>query len=126
YTAPTGQMGEPQPLPHDLVTGPRAPILRSEDAAPALPMISPPHSQQPAESAAMLALPRRSFTTAAIALGLLALFPAAGAQTRVDDTALAGALRAGGHIILMRHGATNPDQEDADPLNFDNIAGQRQ
>jgi len=74
----------------------------------------------------MLALPRRSFTTAAIALGLLALFPAAGAQTRVDDTALAGALRAGGHIILMRHGATNPDQEDADPLNFDNIAGQRQ
>jgi phosphohistidine phosphatase SixA len=36
------------------------------------------------------------------------------------------ALRAGGHVIVLRHGATNPDQADTDPLNFQNVAQQRQ
>jgi phosphohistidine phosphatase SixA len=36
------------------------------------------------------------------------------------------ALRAGGHVIVLRHGATNPDQADTDPLNFKNVAQQRQ
>jgi phosphohistidine phosphatase SixA len=36
------------------------------------------------------------------------------------------ALRAGGHVIVIRHGATNPDQADTDPLNLNNIAQQRQ
>ena len=35
-------------------------------------------------------------------------------------------LRAGGHVIVIRHGATNEDQADTDPLNTDNIAKQRQ
>src|SRR5690348_18334772 len=42
-----------------------------------------------------------------------------------NDADIAQALRAGGLIILVRHGATFPDQADTDPLNFDNIAAQR-
>jgi len=38
---------------------------------------------------------------------------------------IAQALRAGGLVIVLRHGATFPDQADTDPLNFDNIAAQR-
>jgi phosphohistidine phosphatase SixA len=34
-------------------------------------------------------------------------------------------LRAGGHIIVVRHGATHADQADTDPLNLDNVAKQR-
>ena len=34
-------------------------------------------------------------------------------------------LRAGGLVIVVRHGATFPDQADTDPLNFDNVAAQR-
>src|SRR5438270_12266018 len=75
---------------------------------------------------AMLALHRRNFTAAAIAWGLLALVPTAGAQTPVDDATLARALRAGGHVILIRHGATFNDQADTDPFNLDNVAAQRQ
>src|ERR1700757_5347801 len=90
----------------------------------------------------MPALHRRSFTAAAIALGLLAMAPAAraqmapaastqmapaaGAQTPPDDATLLRALRAGGHVLLIRHGATFNDQADTDPFNFENIAAQRQ
>jgi broad specificity phosphatase PhoE len=74
----------------------------------------------------MPALHRRNFTAATVALGLLALVPTASAQTPVDDAALARALRAGGHVILTRHGATFADQADTDPLHLDNIAAQRQ
>ena len=35
-------------------------------------------------------------------------------------------LRAGGYVIVLRHGATHADQADTDPLNHDNIAKQRQ
>jgi broad specificity phosphatase PhoE len=35
-------------------------------------------------------------------------------------------LRAGGYVIVFRHGATHPDQADTDPLNHDNVAKQRQ
>src|SRR5881628_1937892 len=35
-------------------------------------------------------------------------------------------LRAGGHVIVFRHGATHSDQADTDPLNLDNVAKQRQ
>ena len=34
-------------------------------------------------------------------------------------------LRAGGLVVVVRHGATFADQADSDPLNFDNIAAQR-
>jgi phosphohistidine phosphatase SixA len=42
-----------------------------------------------------------------------------------DDKDIAAALRAGDLVIVVRHGATFPDQADTDPLNFDNIAAQR-
>jgi len=35
-------------------------------------------------------------------------------------------LRAGGYVIVVRHGATHVDQADTDPLNLDNVATQRQ
>jgi broad specificity phosphatase PhoE len=38
---------------------------------------------------------------------------------------IAQELRAGGLVIVVRHGATFPDQADTDPLNFDNIVAQR-
>src|SRR5438034_2738324 len=52
---------------------------------------------------------------------LLVAVPAAHA----DDRDIAQALRAGDLVIVVRHGATFPDQADTDPLNFDNIAAQR-
>ena len=42
----------------------------------------------------------------------------------MDD--LAQLLRAGGYVIVFRHGATHADQADTDPLNPGNIAQQRQ
>ena len=35
-------------------------------------------------------------------------------------------LHAGGYVIVIRHGATNPDQADTDPLNPGDISKQRQ
>jgi len=35
-------------------------------------------------------------------------------------------LSAGGYVIVFRHGATNPDQADTDPLHDDNVDKQRQ
>jgi len=74
----------------------------------------------------MPAISRRILAAFAAACGLLALLPAAAlAQPAGDDKALATSLRGGGHVILVRHGATFPDQADTDPLNPDNIAAQR-
>lgn len=36
------------------------------------------------------------------------------------------ALRGGGHVIVMRHGATHADQSDTDPLNISDTGKQRQ
>ena len=52
------------------------------------------------------------------------VFTYAHAQTE-DMQALAGAMKQGGYVIVFRHGATNRNQADTDPLNFDNIAKQR-
>ena len=74
----------------------------------------------------MLTLSRRTVTALAVSFGLSAMLgiampsPAAAA-----DKDLAQLLRAGGLVIVVRHGATFPDQADTDPLNFDNIATQR-
>ena len=74
----------------------------------------------------MLAVSRRKITATAIACGFAAMFPAVIlAQPPADDKALATALRAGGLVILVRHGATFADQADTDPFNFDNISTQR-
>jgi len=75
----------------------------------------------------MLVLHRRHLITAAIAGSVAAMMPTlAPAQAPTDDKALAAALRAGGHVIVVRHGATFADQADTDPFNFDNVAAQRQ
>jgi len=51
--------------------------------------------------------------------------PACG-QSPPSDLELVGTLRAGGNVIVIRHGATDADMADTDPLNHDNIAKQRQ
>ena len=48
------------------------------------------------------------------------------AQPRPSDSELAQMLRAGGYVIVLRHGATHADQADTDPLNHENVAKQRQ
>jgi broad specificity phosphatase PhoE len=62
----------------------------------------------------------------AASFGMLALL-GFGVQDRAiaDNADVVKALRAGGLVIVVRHGATFPDQADTDPLNFDNIAAQR-
>ncbi|OAI42672.1 hypothetical protein AYO41_00625 [Verrucomicrobia bacterium SCGC AG-212-E04] len=61
--------------------------------------------------------------------GIFVLFalaaPDAHAQTP-EVKALAESLKQGGYVIVFRHGATNRDQADTDPLNHDNVAKQRQ
>ena len=61
-----------------------------------------------------------------IALVILLFADPAAAQTRPSDPELVKALKAGGYVIVIRHGATNTDMADTDPLNHDNIAQQRQ
>ncbi len=55
-----------------------------------------------------------------------ALIAAAPSGARADDKELAKALREGGLVIVIRHGATFPDQADTDPLHPENVAAQRQ
>jgi phosphohistidine phosphatase SixA/plastocyanin len=43
----------------------------------------------------------------------------------VDLNRLVAAMKQGGYVIVLRHGATNPNQADTDPLHRDNIASQR-
>ena len=74
----------------------------------------------------MLVLSRRTVATLALAGGLLgAISLAAPISAAADDIDVANALRAGGLVIVVRHGATFPDQADTDPLHPDNIAAQR-
>ena len=42
-----------------------------------------------------------------------------------DAKALASALKAGGHVILLRHGATFSNQADLDPFNLADVTKQR-
>src|SRR6201999_2216866 len=66
----------------------------------------------------------KSITAIVASIGLFSVIAAAPAA-RADDRDIAQALRAGGLVIVVRHGATFPDQADTDPLNFGNIATQR-
>jgi broad specificity phosphatase PhoE len=72
----------------------------------------------------MLTLSRRTVAASAISLGLFATLGMRAAAA-AEDKDITQVLRAGGLVIVVRHGATFPDQADADPLNFDNIAAQR-
>ena len=74
----------------------------------------------------MLGGSRRTFIALAFAAGLSALFGGIGFHpAAADDKGLVQALRAGGLVIVLRHGATFADQVDAKPVDFDNIAAQR-
>jgi phosphohistidine phosphatase SixA len=67
----------------------------------------------------------KSITALVASVGLFAAFAMAAPAAHADDKDIAQALRAGGLVLVVRHGATFPDQADTDPLNFDNIAAQR-
>jgi broad specificity phosphatase PhoE len=71
----------------------------------------------------MILLSRR--TVCALAVFLPLLFAAAAPASAMSNGDLIQALRVGGLVIVVRHGATFPDEADTDPLNFDNIAAQR-
>jgi len=74
----------------------------------------------------MLAVSRRHLAAIAFSCSLLAAMPAlAQSPTAPNDKDLLTALRTGGLVILVRHGATFNDQADTDPFHLDNIAKQR-
>jgi len=74
----------------------------------------------------MFTLSRRTITALTASFGLSAMLGAATlAPAAADKMNIAQTLRAGGLVIVVRHGATFPDQADTDPLNFENIAAQR-
>ena len=56
---------------------------------------------------------------------MLAVVAVAAHAQPTDTKAVAAELNKGGHVIVMRHGATNRDQADTDPLDPDNVAKQR-
>jgi phosphohistidine phosphatase SixA len=69
---------------------------------------------------------RRTVAALVVAFGLSGILGAAVAvQAASDGKDIAQPLRAGGLVIVVRHGATFPDQADTDPLNFENVAAQR-
>jgi len=66
------------------------------------------------------------FTRRLSVLMLLAVMAPVAPQTaRADDANVLQALRAGGNVILVRHGATFTNQADTDPLHLENIDAQR-
>jgi len=70
-----------------------------------------------------MSLARASFFW--VLLALCSLTVSTHAQTQAPPEWL-NSLRAGGHVIIIRHGATHMDQADTDPLNLSNVAKQRQ
>ena len=63
----------------------------------------------------------RRILLCALALSALAATPPAEAQPEWVT-----AVRGGGYVIVMRHGATHQDQADTDPFNLANVDKQRQ
>src|SRR5580700_1247002 len=73
----------------------------------------------------MMSTISKSITALVAVASLFTTFVMAAPAARADDRDIAQALRAGGLVLVVRHGATFPDQADTDPLNFENIAAQR-
>src|ERR1700722_1510065 len=67
----------------------------------------------------------KSIAALVASVSLFAALATAMPAARADDTDIARTLRAGGLVLVVRHGATDMDKADTDPLNFDNIAAQR-
>jgi phosphohistidine phosphatase SixA len=72
-----------------------------------------------------MSLKSKSVIAVVALISLVATIAAAAPATPPDDKDVARVLRAGGLVLVVRHGATFTDQADTDPLNFDNIAAQR-
>ena len=74
----------------------------------------------------MFNLKRGTVAAVAVSFGLFTMLgtAVAGVATETNKD-IAQMLRAGGFVIVFRHGATFPNQADTDPLNFDDIAAQR-
>ena len=68
-----------------------------------------------------------TMTRRALALATVAglAFGALINQSSAGDADLIKTLRAGGNVILVRHGATFSNQADTDPLHLENVAAQR-
>ena len=65
-------------------------------------------------------------TGLALTLAEPALAQSNGQEGMIQDARqLVQSLRSGGYVIVVRHGATFPNQADTDPFNLDNIAKQR-
>jgi len=60
-----------------------------------------------------------------LAVAIVGWFANATCAQSVDVATLVEQLRQGGYVIVMRHGGTNRDQADTDPLNPENVAKQR-
>jgi phosphohistidine phosphatase SixA len=73
----------------------------------------------------MLTISKSVVAALAAFVGLFAVLFVAVPSAYAEDKDIAQALRAGDLVIVVRHGATFPDQADTDPFNFDNIAAQR-
>ncbi len=69
-----------------------------------------------------MAIAVRSLTCLVIGL----MVGSAWGQASPSVTDLVPLLRAGGYVIVFRHGATHPDQADTDPLHDENVDKQRQ
>ena len=69
----------------------------------------------------MFTLSRRTITALAATFGLSAMLGAGTlSPAGAGNMDIAETLRAGGLVIVVRHGATFGDQADTDPLNFEN------
>jgi len=68
----------------------------------------------------------RHVVSLAALCAILALWLLPASQIAQSQTEWVAALRQGGHVVILRHGATHQDQADTDPLNLQNIAKQRQ
>ena len=69
---------------------------------------------------------RGHIALAVVGLLSMSVMPAGAQAVRPTDAAIVESLRAGGHVIVLRHGATVSTQADTDPLNPKNIKKQRQ
>jgi broad specificity phosphatase PhoE len=73
----------------------------------------------------MLTISKSVVGALAAFVGLFAVIFVAVPTAHAEDKDIAQALRAGDLVIVVRHGATFPDQADTDPFNLDNITAQR-
>ncbi len=72
-----------------------------------------------------MSLTSKSITMVAALISLVTAFVAVAPAAQSADNDIAQALRAGGLVLVVRHGATFTDRGDTDPLNFDNVGAQR-